>query len=469
MGVTTDSTTPPEPQILSQRALEKQPVRDQDIDPVAIEDSQLQHLAPALQPQDTPPAAQSPPSITQIQSQSSRRRSFLEALLARQQRRGQRRNNRAATQRVLNPINYVPRPTPVSIDRQTHLPPGAEPGTGEVHTLLSLPEQRRSRQYSQEGDLVEHSPQLSSAAGSRTSIGLPPNQRRTSGLGSGSHLPAMTDEKLNEPEQAHLGGGRYDDLEGQQAQSNAPSRLASQYGISPHDQPSQPPRRVSSSRSLRHFRSQGSLRSHPSRTNTTNLDDAPPLPPPPQTTGYPSAEDGDVDEELAWGPSHPCFPHLNPHVPISSPEYTTTRVIRIKRDWMVVGDLAPTFSNIYPEILDPLMNEQEFRYIVRHINATLVQAFDPYSTYNWLDGILGFVTGWFWEDFRPTGVKGSLKELEAWMDSWNREQGSREGIKLISLRRTGYMNLDIQIPDPQVRMVGDDDGLEQEPEPPAER
>lgn len=182
------------------------------------------------------------------------------------------------------------------------------------------------------------------------------------------------------------------------------------------------------------------------------------MPPPPQTLGYPANDEADVAEELAWGPSHPCFPHLNSHVPLSSPDYQSTRIIRIKRDWMVVGDLAPTFSNIYPEILDPLMGEQEFRYIVRHINSTLVQAFDPYSTWNWLDGLLGFVTGWFWEDFRPGGVKGRLRELEAWMETWNREQGSREGIRLVPLRRTGYMNFDIQIPDPQVRVVTDDEG-----------
>lgn len=135
---------------------------------------------------------------------------------------------------------------------------------------------------------------------------------------------------------------------------------------------------------------------------------------------------------------------------------------------MIVGDLAPAFSNIYPEILDPLMSEQEFRFLIRHINAVLVQAFDPYSTWNWLDGILGFVTGWFWEDFRPGGIKGKLRELEEWMDNWNWNQGTREGIKLIPLRRTGYMNFDIQIPDPQVRVVTDDEGERAPVEQPGE-
>ncbi len=60
---------------------------------------------------------------------------------------------------------------------------------------------------------------------------------------------------------------------------------------------------------------------------------------------------GEVGEE--WGPQHPCYPHLNPHVPVDSHEYVTTRIIRIRRDWLLEGDLAPTFSNLYPEILDP--------------------------------------------------------------------------------------------------------------------
>ena len=125
---------------------------------------------------------------------------------------------------------------------------------------------------------------------------------------------------------------------------------------------------------------------------------------------------------------------------------------------MVVGDLAPTFSNVYPEILDPLISEQEFRSIIEHINSTLVQAFDPFQSSNWLDGILGLVTGWFWEDFRPGGIKGQLRDLETWIQKWNWGVGSNERVKIISLRRTGYMNLDFQVPDPQIRVVERDDG-----------
>ena len=124
---------------------------------------------------------------------------------------------------------------------------------------------------------------------------------------------------------------------------------------------------------------------------------------------------------------------------------------------MVVGDLAPTFSNLYPEILDPLLPEHQFRTIIAHINRALVQAFDPYSPANWFDGLLGLLTGWVWEDLRRTGVKGKLIELEEWISRWNLEVGQREGVSIIPLRRTGYMSLDVQIPDPQVRVVGDDE------------
>jgi hypothetical protein len=133
---------------------------------------------------------------------------------------------------------------------------------------------------------------------------------------------------------------------------------------------------------------------------------------------------------------------------------------------MVAGDLAPTFSNIYPEILDPLMPEQEFRYVVEHVNQTLCHAYDPFATWNWVDGLMGLLTGWLWEDFRPWGVKGHLRALEAWLEEWNHAVGSRDGVKIIPLRRTGYMNLDIQIPDPQVRLVGDGDGDGESQQPP---
>ncbi|KAK8126098.1 uncharacterized protein PG998_001857 [Apiospora kogelbergensis] len=164
----------------------------------------------------------------------------------------------------------------------------------------------------------------------------------------------------------------------------------------------------------------------------------------------------DMGEE--WGPQHPCFPHLNPHVPMDSPEYAATRIIRIRRDWLLEGDLAPTFSNLYPEILDPAgISEQEFRRVIEKLNHELVPIFNPYYWRNIVDGVMGLVTGWIWDDLGLTYTKSRLKTLETWIEKWNIEMEKAVGTedsalapKIVSLRRTGYMNLDIQIPDPEI-------------------
>ncbi|KAJ4321604.1 hypothetical protein N0V84_005275 [Fusarium piperis] len=169
-------------------------------------------------------------------------------------------------------------------------------------------------------------------------------------------------------------------------------------------------------------------------------------------------EEVEPDAAGEWGPQHPCYPHLNPHVPIDSPEYVNTRIIRIRRDWLIQGDLAPTFSNLYPEILDPAgLSEQEFRRIIEKLNGDLVPAFNPYGMRNILDSLLGLVTGWIWDDLGLTGIKSRLNGLEKWIEQWNldmeKAMGSEDGAmapKLMPLRQTGYMTLDIQIPDPEI-------------------
>ncbi|KAJ4170049.1 hypothetical protein NW754_006190 [Fusarium falciforme] len=169
-------------------------------------------------------------------------------------------------------------------------------------------------------------------------------------------------------------------------------------------------------------------------------------------------EEVEPDAAGEWGPQHPCYPHLNPHVPIDSPEYVNTRIIRIRRDWLIQGDLAPTFSNLYPEILDPAgLSEQEFRRIIEKLNGELIPAFNPYGMRNILDSLLGLVTGWIWDDLGLTGIKSRLNGLEKWIEQWNldmeKAMGSEDGAmapKLMPLRQTGYMTLDIQIPDPEI-------------------
>jgi hypothetical protein len=133
-------------------------------------------------------------------------------------------------------------------------------------------------------------------------------------------------------------------------------------------------------------------------------------------------------------------------VPLGSELYETTRIVRIKRDWMVKGDLAPTFANLYPEILDPLISEDDFRDVVKKINDSLVAAFDPFTFRAWLDTVMGIATFWLWDDVGMTGVKKELKELERWIDRWNREVGQKEAVKIIPLRRTGYLTVRQALP-----------------------
>ncbi|ATY64226.1 Golgin subfamily A member 7 ERF4 [Cordyceps militaris] len=166
---------------------------------------------------------------------------------------------------------------------------------------------------------------------------------------------------------------------------------------------------------------------------------------------------GDLGEE--WGPRHPCYPHLNPHVPVDSVEYATTRIIRVRRDWLLHGDLAPAFSNLYPEILDPAgISEPEFRKVIGKLNAELGETFNPYAGRNVVDSVMGAVTGWLWDDLGLTASKRRLAALEDWMEKWNTEMQKSmstddSGLvapKMIPLRQTGYMTLDIQIPDPEI-------------------
>ncbi|KAJ5573868.1 uncharacterized protein N7459_008295 [Penicillium hispanicum] len=309
--------------------------------------------------------------------------------------------------RLANPVNHVPRITPITA------PPHASDESlplsshRDAYPLLSVPERRRSRLTPSPTSLIVERSQGETDSG-RTSIALPRRHRRSEQLSPTEMAAAFAGsaarevENLRPPEEVHL------------AQDGTRRREDER------------PRHVQSQTSLR---SQSQIASVPSHTGQAPAD---------------------VAEELAWGPAHPCYPHLNPHVPIGSQEYLTTRVIRIRRDWMLKGDLAPTFSNLYPEILDPLVPEQEFRRVIATVNNGLVKAFDPYRLRNWIDGAIGLLTGWLWDDMNAPGIKRQLQNVETWLENWNREIGKKDGVRIWSLRRTAYMSIDIQIPDPKV-------------------
>ena len=283
-------------------------------------------------------------------------------------------------------------------------------GEKEVYPLLTLPEQRRSRQSPQASSLaVERS---SSEHIGRTSAKLPEDRRR-------SQL-SVVEHPTGEEAEAGPGPSTL------AARATAARRLEGM-----DDREARPMSTNAPSKDLESGRLH-SLRRSPSRVSLPlqRRESA--------ERGF--AEDGD---EYEWGPSHPCFPHMNPHVPLDSPLYQSTRIIRVQRDWMQVGDLAPTFTNLYPEILDAHISEEQFRDIVKHINTELIAAFSPWTARAWADAIMGVATLWLWEDLGFAGVKRKLKKLEKWIASWNRDVGAKDGIAIIPLRRTAYLSVSL--------------------------
>ena len=126
---------------------------------------------------------------------------------------------------------------------------------------------------------------------------------------------------------------------------------------------------------------------------------------------------------------------------------------------MIAGDLAPTFSNIYPEILEPWVSEQDFRTLIENVNKGLLASFHPGGWRAWMDAVLGVATGWIWEDLGMSGVKSGVRDVEQYIEDWNgkeskgEDEGDIDYAKVIPLRRTGFLSLDIQIPDPHVGIV----------------
>lgn len=427
-------------QKLSQRALEKRPARDSN------EEQSPYAAHQTFEPFSIEAPARSKPQVAPLRrhKQPQYRTSFLQTFLARQQNRDPT-STLSSTNRshVLNPLNHIPRLTLVDIPSEHGVESLDEPVTGDRSTLLTLPEQRRSRQNSPNTPTFQDSFVQDRENNHRAKVALPWGHR-SGAYSSTSGQVSMARSENHAPSILPAARSPTERQEGDSVVDSTLPKLASTYGFSQVDQPAQPPRRISSQYSLQHEKS---------ATGAA-------LPPPSSTAPQqpPELEAGQqqiFDEEPAWGPSHPCFDHMNPHVPLDSAEYRSTRVIRIRRDWMAHGDLSPAYSNIYPEILDHLLPEDEFRRIINHINTTLARAYDPFSIWNWVDGAMGLLTGWLWEDLRGGGIKGELSKLDKWIESWNTKVGAahKDKVRIIPLRRTGYLCLDIQIPDPGVHVI----------------
>ena len=123
------------------------------------------------------------------------------------------------------------------------------------------------------------------------------------------------------------------------------------------------------------------------------------------------------------------------------------------------SEVAPQFSNTYPEILETWVSEADFRTLIRGLNERLFTAYNPLAWESWLDLVLAIATGWLWESLGMTHTKRRLKDVQMFMDQWNGAiQAGDDGdlVRAIELRTTGYGHLDIQIPDPKVGFVEDE-------------
>ena len=96
-------------------------------------------------------------------------------------------------------------------------------------------------------------------------------------------------------------------------------------------------------------------------------------------------------------------------------------------------------------------------------------AFDPLSRRSLLDSVLGVATGWLWESvLAQAAIKKKVRQVERVIEEWNmqldkearlggRANSAEERTDVaccIPLRRTGFLSLDIQIPDPMVSIDG---------------
>lgn len=341
---------------------------------------------------------------------------------------------RLPASRLWNPVNSSPRtlqvenPAPAAAHaaptgvlypplrtapREEHYPNlpierdvGAREDGRDEYPLLSLPEQRLSRQSPVPSSLAVQRSTCEDSISGRTSIALPRDRRS---------------QQLSQPP------------------TPGPAMAS---GANPRDSVSPAPhvdKDIEAGRNHQHPQQQ--QQQQPGMLSRVSLPSSRRTSLGSRRSGSAGDDDADAASEFPWGPSHPCFPHPNPHVPLDSELYNTTRIIRIKRDWMTKGDLAPTFANLYPEILDPLVTEDDFRILIKKINDTLIDAFDPFTFRACLDTVMGIATFWLWEDAGFTGVKKQLAELERWIEDWNRDIGAKEAVKIIPLRRTGYLTV----------------------------
>ena len=148
---------------------------------------------------------------------------------------------------------------------------------------------------------------------------------------------------------------------------------------------------------------------------------------------------------------------------------------------MAAGDLYPQYSSLFPELLmEAGIGEEKFRECIARINRVLMEVYMPAgvsgvlkaqngqnagnisgnsSGRNFLDGVLGLLTGWVWDDTGLLGIKSGVERVEGVICAFNKElEHEGKDARWITLKGTAYLSLDIQIPTPQIAFIENEEG-----------
>ncbi|RKP32084.1 hypothetical protein METBISCDRAFT_21809 [Metschnikowia bicuspidata] len=191
------------------------------------------------------------------------------------------------------------------------------------------------------------------------------------------------------------------------------------------------------------------------------------------------------------------FPNV--YVPQGSPVYERTRIVRIPRAYDSHPDSVriPQFSLYTPgkeplslvstdntsaysmhdgymygttsmtPLVPLLLSEAELLEIVRNVNSLFQRVFPPMGWVSAMTSVADFLTGsLFSAVLRGLGRNGAdaLAELEEYTECVNlRFSGRHRDLKMVSLRESGFLSLDFQIPltrqpDRWSRLPGSEDG-----------
>ncbi|ANB11856.1 Shr5p [Sugiyamaella lignohabitans] len=160
----------------------------------------------------------------------------------------------------------------------------------------------------------------------------------------------------------------------------------------------------------------------------------------------------------------------NPYVPHNSTAFKQTRIVRIPRifDTQSYDDQnsCPQFSEYFPGTepgaltptfdengvshglsskspLESYLTHQEFQTIIKGINERLLRAYYPWTWRNVIGNILSFFTLYMSDYFIKPQIDIDLAGIELFIKTTNE---SLNDIKIMSLKRSGYLSLDFQIP-----------------------